>query len=359
VSKSDLLSAYRARIDSGQVEADPAQEHAAERLAALADALAHGRGLFGWGGGAAPKGIYLYGPVGRGKSMLMDLFYDHAPARRKRRVHFHEFMLEIHADIADLRAKKEGDPITPIADAVAKDAHLLCFDELHVTDIGDAMILGRLFERLFARGVVMVATSNRHPSALYKDGINRQLFLPFIDMIMERLDVLCIDGPRDYRLERLEAEPVWHTPLGPDAKAALDRAWRRLTFDSKPRPLKLDLRGRTLLLPCFAAGVARASFSELCGRPLGAEDYLSLAHAAHTLILDNVPRLSPENRSEAARFVTLIDALYETRTKLVASAEAEPNELYVAGEGAFEFERCASRLMEMRSRQYLSEARSA
>ncbi len=351
MSRSNLLAAYRANVAEGRFEHDDVQEAVAARLSDLARALKP-KGLFG--GKSQPRGLYIWGPVGRGKSMLMDLFFDAAPEKHKRRVHFHAFMLEIHKAITERRKKQEGDPIQPVADAVAKEARLLCFDEFHVTDIGDAMILGRLFERLFAKGVVVVATSNRKPSDLYLNGINRQLFLPFIDMLEKHLDVLTLAGPRDYRLERLEAEPVWHAPLGAEADAALDRAWTRLTMGAKQRPLELDLRGRMFKVPAFAAGVARASFEDLCAKPLGAEDYLALAQAVNTLILDRIPTLSPERRDVAKRFVTLVDALYETRTKLVASAAAQPQALYVQGDGAFEFERCVSRLMEMRSHSYLA-----
>ncbi|MET0546878.1 MAG: cell division protein ZapE, partial [Caulobacterales bacterium] len=323
MTRPELFSHYREHVDQGRFDHDPVQEEVAARLSELAESLVP-KGLFG-GRKAEPKGLYIWGPVGRGKSMLMDLFFDSAPEKKKRRVHFHAFMLEIHKAITERRKKQEGDPIQPVADAVAKEARLLCFDEFHVTDIGDAMILGRLFERFFAKGVIIVATSNRKPSDLYLNGINRQLFLPFIDMIEKQLDVLTLDGPRDYRLERLEAEPVWHAPLGAEADAALDRAWSRLTFGSKIRPLELDLRGRMFKVPAFAAGVARASFDDLCAKPLGAEDYLALAQSVNTLILDHVPILSADRRDVAKRFVTLIDALYETRTKLVASAAAQPD----------------------------------
>lgn len=320
----------------------------------------------GWKGGKSglfrkssppPKGLYLWGGVGTGKSLLMDLFHDAVNLKAKRRTHFHSFMQDVHARIARERETKKGEPLIAVADEIARETRLLCFDELQVTNVADAMILGRLFERLFEKGVVVIATSNRHPSELYKDGLNRQLFLPFIAMIKAKLDVMRLDSGRDYRLERLCAAPVYYTPLGAEADAAMDAAFARLTLGARPQSCTLTIQGRSLEISREAAGVARFGFAELCARPLGAADYLMLAETFHTILIDHVPVMSPAKRDEAARFVTLIDALYDTRAKLVMSAEAEPSGLYPDGDGAFEFERTASRLMEMRSLEYLAAER--
>lgn len=356
-----VVEQYRARVASGALSEDPAQTAAAERLSELARALTGWRPglksyLFGRPGPGL-RGLYLHGAVGRGKSMLMDLFFDEAPVAKKRRVHFHAFMEETHAAIAAARAERPGDPLPRVAKAIADRNWLLCFDELQITDIADAMIVGRLFTNLFERGVVVVTTSNRHPDDLYRDGLNRQLFTPFIDLIKHRLDLIELDAARDYRLERLARAPVWAAPLGPEASAAMDAHWRRLTAGQGERGEAIHVQGRTLRAPRTAAGAARFSFDDLCAQPLGAADYLALARAFHTVVVDDIPRLGPENRNEASRFVTLIDILYDTRTKLVASADAEPEELYPEGDGAFEFARTASRLHEMRSSDYLALAR--
>jgi cell division protein ZapE len=276
--------------------------------------------------------------------------------RKKRRVHFHEFMLARHAFLREARARGVGAEqlVAQAAKQVADEARLLCFDEVQVTDIADAMILGRLFERLFAEDVVIVCTSNRPPDELYKHGLNRQLFVPFIGLIKARLDLVRLAGPRDYRLERLMAAPVWYAPLGPAADDAMERAWARLTLGAHAQSVTLDVGGRPLRVAREAAGVARFSFEELCARPLGAADYLEIAERFHTVLLEHIPRLSPSMREEAARFRTLVDALYEAKVKLVASAETEPAALYPAGDQSFEFERTASRLMEMRSESYLA-----
>jgi cell division protein ZapE len=289
--------------------------------------------------------------------MLLDIFFEAAPVKLKRRVHFHEFMLARHAFMREVReAGQSGqDQLIALAEKqVADETNLLCFDEIQVTDIADAIILRRLFERLFAADVVIVATSNRAPDDLYKNGLNRQLFLPFISLIKARLDMIELAGPSDYRLQHLMAAPVYYAPLGPAADEAMDRAWSRLTHGASPHAITLDVGGRKLLVERQAAGVARLSFEELCARPLGAGDYIELAERFHTILLEHIPRLSPDKREEAARFRTLIDALYEAKTKLVASAEAEPAALYPKGEQSFEFERTASRLMEMRSETYLA-----
>lgn len=354
-----VLGAYRARVASGALTVDEPQLAAAQALDRLAEALrAYDRPrLF-----SRPRrrsGLYLWGPVGRGKSMLMDLFFEAAPVIVKRRVHFHDFMLEIHAAIAKARREHRGDPIRHVADEVARRALVLCFDELQVNDIADAMILGRLFEALFNRGVVVVATSNRPPDDLYSNGLNRQLFLPFIALLKRNVEVCPVMGARDYRLERLMAAPTWHAPLGPTADAAMDLAWERLTLGARPVAYRLSVRGRETELARTAAGCLRVGFEELCARPLGAADYLEIARVFHTVLLENIPVLSQAQRNEARRFVTLIDALYEARTKLVASAAAQPDALYPQGDGAFEFERTVSRLMEMRSADYLGLARAA
>ncbi len=358
-----ILKKYCDRVAAGDLVADPAQEAAAERLSVLARELGMPRSgvlsrLFG-SKTASVTGVYLHGGVGRGKSMLMDLFFDEVAIASKRRVHFHEFMLEIHDAVAQARDAGERDPIAVVARSVADDAALLCFDELHVTDIADAMILGRLFEALFARGVTMVATSNRPPEDLYKDGINRQLFLPFIDMLRANMDVHALDAARDYRLERLKGAEVWLHPLNPDAQAALDDLWRRIVCGDDERVVRLSVQGRVLVAERAAAGAARFTFEALCGRPLGAADYLALTRRFHTLVIENIPKLGAHNRNEAKRFVTLIDTLYEARVKLIASADAPPEALYPQGDGAFEFARTVSRLHEMGSVAYLAAARRA
>lgn len=366
-----VTARYQARVESGALNIDPAQADAAAKLDALAARLAAQRrpGLF-----SRPepvKGLYLWGGVGRGKSMLMDLFFAEAKTAPKRRVHFHEFMAEVHERLniwrkmdaqerrrSPWRVKAAGDdPIPPVAKQVAAEARLLCFDEFQVTQIADAMILGRLFAQLFQRGVTVVATSNRHPDDLYRDGINRQLFLPFIRELKDRCEVMELVSARDYRLDRLVEAPVWYKPLDGESSAALDRAWERLTLGAEAQHCVLTVKGRKLEVAREAAGVARFTFAELCARPLGPIDYLAIAGTFHTIILEGVPLLTPDRRNEAARFISLIDALYEAKVKLVASAEAEPDNLYPEGDGAFEFERTASRLFEMRSRDYLAEER--
>lgn len=360
---------YAQRLAAGLVLPDPAQAEAAAKLDALARALSASRGWFG--GGPKPRGLYIWGAVGRGKSMLMDLFFEAAPVKTKRRVHFHDFMLEAHAFIFEWRklspadkrkhpahVREAGDdPIAPAAKHIADRASLLCFDEFHVNQIADAMILGRLFEQLFDRGVTIVATSNRKPGDLYRDGVNRQLFLPFIKRLEDELDVIELKSARDYRLERLTAAPVYYSPLGKDADAAMNTAFARLTAGATPGPEMLDVQGRRLGVQKQAMGVARFSFEELCTKPLGAADYLTLARHYHTVLLDHVPKMGLDQRTWAARFVTLVDALYESKTKLVMSADAQPDDLYAAGDGAFEFQRTASRLHEMRSADYLAAER--
>ncbi len=364
-----------AKVASGALEADPVQRRAAGALDGMLARLAdfeRSNGFFArFRRSETPRGLYMWGGVGRGKSMLMDVFFRLAPVRAKRRVHFHAFMIDVHARIGRYRKMSESerrasphhrrgdgdDPIAPVARSIADDAALLCFDEFHVTDITDAMILARLFEALWEEEVVVVATSNRPPRDLYKNGLNRALFEPFIDMMGEHLEIFDFDGETDHRLRALTKAPVYYSPLGPETTAAMDAAWARITADAAMRPAEIAVQGRTLTIARTGSGAAREDFQALCGRPLGAADYLALAETFHTLVLDGVPAMTREDRNEAKRFVALIDALYETRTKLVMSADAEPGALYPAGDGAFEFERTVSRLVEMQSESYLAEAR--
>jgi cell division protein ZapE len=308
------------------------------------------------------RGAYLWGGVGRGKSMLMDLFHETLAIAEKRRVHFHAFMLEVHQRLREARQSEEGDPIAQVAEGIAEGVRCLAFDEMVVNNSADAMIMSRLFRALIVdEGVTVVTTSNRPPRDLYKDGLNREHFLPFITLIESALAVLELNGPVDYRLERLGGIDTWHVPLGDEATAQLREAFYRLT-DYPPEDAahvpsaELDLGGgRRLHVPKSLKGVAVFSFRRLCGEPRGAADYLAIAHAYHTVIVVGIPVMGPEMRNEAARFVTLIDALYENRVKLLAAAAAEPEGLYPAGDGRFEFERTVSRLMEMQSAEYLAE----
>ncbi len=365
---SGVLAEYDRLVADGELRRDPDQRAAAERLHALAtnlETLPEKPGLLGRLFGAKPpeppRGLYVWGAVGRGKSMLMDLFFSKVQVSPKRRIHFHEFMLDIHERIHRHRETSGEDPIPAVAGQVAASARLLCFDELQVTNVADAMILSRLFTALLDAGTTVVATSNRPPRDLYKNGLNRQLFLPFIDLLEARLDVLSLNGPTDYRLERLGGMPTYYVPNGPEATQALSEAFFRLTdFPVEDRahvPSEtIEVPGgRTLFVPKSLKGVAVFSFKRLCGQPLGAADYLAIARHFHTVILVGVPQLGPESRNEAARFVTLIDALYEYKVKLLVAADALPPDLYPAGDGAFEFERTVSRLMEMQSADYLAE----
>lgn len=357
-----VLGRYRALADAGALGADPAQESVARQLDALAASLSGRKPgtlarLFG-ARETAPRGLYIWGPVGRGKTMLMDLFFETVPAPRKRRAHFNEFMADVHTRIHAFKQAADGDPIGPVARDLAADAALLCFDEFMVTNIADAMILGRLFAALFKDGVVVVATSNVEPDRLYAGGLNRELFLPFIDLFKERLEVVRLDARTDFRLEKLAGEPVYLAPAGPPARAALDRIFTSLSGAARGAPAKLMVTGHAVDVPQAAGGVARFAFSDLCSKPLGPSDYMAIAHRYHTVIIDDIPVMNRERRDEALRFVALIDTFYDRRVKLIASAAAQPPELYRTqpdGGGAlFEFERTASRLIEMRSEAYLS-----
>nr|WP_295373454.1 cell division protein ZapE [uncultured Sphingosinicella sp.] len=360
-----VLDTYQALAASGELRPDEDQQRAVAILDRLArDYSTAGKPRF-WArltGSApkAPRGVYMWGGVGRGKSMLMDLAFETIDTSPKRRVHFHEFMLEVHERLRVERLRETGDPIPPLAQAIAAEARLLCFDEMVINNSADAMILSRLFSHLLAAGVTVVTTSNRPPRDLYKDGLNRELFLPFIDLVEKELDVVPLNGPTDYRLERLGGMPTWYVPNGPEATRALSEAFFRLTDFSVEDRAKVPSEdipvqgGRTLHVPKSLKGVAVFSFKRLCGEARGAPDYLAIARRYHTVILVGVPKLGPENRNEAARFVTLIDALYEHKVKLLAAADAQPAELYTQGTGAFEFERTASRLIEMQSQDYLA-----
>jgi cell division protein ZapE len=361
-------AAYDARLENGDLLADPAQARAVAALARLEADLENARPATFFRKPEPVRGVYLWGPVGRGKSALMDLFFEAAPVEKKRRVHFHVFMAQAHAlvnawrigDAAARQAKfgtsRGDDPVPPTADVIARGARLLCFDEFQVTDIADAMILGRLFEQLFARGVTVAATSNRAPDDLYRDGLNRQLFVPFIEMLKTRLEIVEVRGPRDYRLDRLRAAGVWFAPIDRDNEAGFDRLWAEMLGADIEVGATIEVFGRREHWPRAAGRLLRANFQSLCNEALGPNDYLAIAARFDTLFLEAVPRLRPEDRSAARRLATLIDALYEARTRLVVLAAAEPARLYPMGEGSFEFERAASRLEEMRSEAWLEAA---
>ena len=365
---SGLLARYDALIASGELRTDPDQRAAAERLDRLQrelEAPSPKKRLFARLTGAPasspePRGVYLWGGVGRGKSMLMDLFVETLAIPAKRRVHFHEFMLEVDRLIASERKAQRPDPLMAVALRMAGQVRCLAFDEMVVTNTADAAIMGRFFSALMEAGTVIVTTSNRPPSDLYKDGLNRSLFLPFIDLVERKMDVLSLNGPTDYRLERIGGLAMWHFPFGDAATAQVREAFFRLTDfdpdDAAHVPTgTLDLGGgRTLHVPKSLKGVGVFSFKKLCGENRGAADYLAIARAFHTVILVGIPRMGPENRNEAIRFTKLIDALYEHRVKLFVTAAAAPEQLYQAGDGAFEFERTVSRLNEMQSDEYMA-----
>jgi cell division protein ZapE len=370
-SPNSFRSHYQALVSSGAIEADPAQADAVEALAALDERLASykparkpslfGR-LFGDKDEAPLRGLYIHGEVGRGKTMLMDLFFQHSPVEHKRRAHFHEFMAEVHERIYGYRQQMsrgeipDGDVIALTAHATFDQAWLLCFDEFHVTDIADAMILGRLFSKLFELGTVVVATSNVAPEDLYKGGLNRALFLPFIAQISDHMDVLRLDARTDFRLEKLAGVSMWLVPSDHAAKAALDKAWGKMTGNAPCKARDIAIKGRVLRVPGSAHGVARFGFADICEQPLAASDYLRLAHDYHTILIDRIPVMDYGDRNAAKRFISLIDTLYDNAVKLMASAAADPVSLYLATEGveANEFKRTSSRLIEMSSESYLA-----
>ena len=370
-SSSSFRSHYQALVSSGAIEADPAQADAVEAFAALDERLANYKpvrkqGLFGRLFGdkdePPPRGVYVHGEVGRGKTMLMDMFFQHSPTKHKRRAHFHEFMAEVHERIYGYRQNiargeiADGDVIARTAHAIFDQAWLLCFDGFHVTDIADAMILGRLFSKLFELGTVVVATSNVAPEDLYKGGLNRALFLPFIKQIADHMDVLRLDARTDFRLEKLAGVNMWLVPSDRSAAAALDKAWGRMTGNAPCKGRDIAIKGRVLRVPCSAHGVARFAFAELCEQPLAASDYLRLAHDYHTILIDRIPVMDYAERNAAKRFISLIDTLYDNAVKLMASAAADPVSLYLATDGneANEFKRTSSRLIEMSSESYLA-----
>ena len=375
---SSVATCYDANVAAGRIERDEAQIAIVEKMTRLEQRVLEHRParnssalawLFASRERAQPpiKGLYVYGEVGRGKTMLMDLFFESSPVERKRRAHFHEFMLDVHERIYLIRQKMKAgeyagdDPVRLVAAELAEEAWLLCFDEFHVTDIADAMILGRLFARLFERDVVVVATANVPPDELYKDGLNRALFVPFIAMLNARMDLVRLAARTDFRLEKLAGQPVWYVPDDARADAALDQAWRRLTGGEHGSAREITLRGRSIHVPRAFMGVARFSFHDLCEQPLAAADYLRIAREFHTIIIDHVPAMTYDNRDAAKRFIILIDTLYDMNVKLIASAATAPEALYIADEGfeAREFKRTASRLIEMRSQPYLARPHGA
>jgi cell division protein ZapE len=362
-----LLERYRRLQAEGRVAPDSAQALAVEKLQILTNRLAHYNppartdffSFFTRRRGEVPKGLYIFGAVGRGKTMLMDLFHQTVTIGQKRRAHFHEFMADVHVRLATARQEAKEDPILSVARAIAAEARLLCLDELFVVDIADATILYRLFGALFDAGTVVVITSNTHPRDLYKNGRNRDLFLPFIDLVEENMELLQLEAARDYRLEQLANSALYFCPADAAAKAEMDALWRRLTFGEPSRQEVLTVLGHELPVPAASFGAARFPFAGLFEQPLGAQDYIALTRRYHTIFVDGIPVLGRAQRDAARRFITFIDTLYDHRTGFVASADAEPNGLYRAGDGAEHFERTASRLIEMRTAEYLSKALKA
>lgn len=368
---SRIRTAYDRRLADGRLTPDPSQVVVVEALSRLEKDLRKKAPLGGLFGQTEVRGVYLWGPPGRGKSILMDLFYACAPEPRKTRAHFHAFMARVHDLIGQWRKggaktrkavfgqSKGDDPIRPVAELIASEARLLCFDELQVTDIADALILGRLFEALFEQNVVLAVTSNRAPDQLYLNGINRELFVPFIDLIEEKCVVVSVSGTHDWRLDRLMGDRAWFTPADADARAGFEALWADLKGDQAECPAHLKVQGREVVIERTDGGLARATFDQLCGTALGPQDYLAMAERFHTLFVEDVPVLGPASQQEARRFVTLIDALYEAGTRLVVLAEAGPGALYQKGVGAFEFERTVSRLNEMSGAEWLARERTS
>jgi cell division protein ZapE len=368
---TSFLAHYQSLVASGAIDPDPGQAEAADAFANLEQRLASykpvrkqgllGR-LFADKENGSPRGLYVHGEVGRGKTMLMDLFFQQSPIAHKRRAHFHEFMADVHERIYGYRQNiargeiADADVIALTAQAIFDEAWLLCFDEFHVTDIADAMILGRLFSKLFELGTVVVATSNVAPDDLYKGGLNRALFVPFIAQIERHMDVLRLDARTDFRLEKLAGVKMWLVPADRAADIALDKAWAKMTGNAPCKPRDIAIKGRVLHVPCASHGVARFSFRDLCEMPLAASDYLRLAHDYHTIMIDHIPVMDFSERNAAKRFIALIDTLYDNAVKLMASAAADPVSLYLATEGyeANEFKRTSSRLIEMSSESYLA-----
>ncbi len=377
----DKVSAYpehgvtdklMAKVAAGEMQPDPLQAAMAQRFDVLLEAIqaqrpARKSSALGWlfatrkpEKSAVPRGLYIHGGVGRGKTMLMDLFFSLVPIKRKRRAHFHEFMADVHDRIHQHRQKlkngetKQADPVPPVAEALIAEARLLCFDEFSVTDIADAMILSRLFSELFARGCILVATSNVEPDNLYKDGLNRGLFLPFVDLLKKHVDIVALDSGTDYRLEKDEGLPVFRHPLGAEADRAMDKAWERETAGAKAAPATIGFRGRKIAVPAAAGRAARFSFADLCEKPMGAADYLAVLQRYDTIFLDHIPLLGPDRRNETKRFINLVDTIYDHGARLFASAAAAPESLLVAKKGTegFEFDRTVSRLIEIRSVEY-------
>ncbi|MGI2034867.1 cell division protein ZapE [Rhizobium panacihumi] len=357
---------------AGKLQADAAQLEVAARLDHVLSSLrdmrpAKKKSALGWlfARGAKPqhiRGLYVYGSVGRGKTMLMDMFFAKAPVERKRRLHFHEFMADVHGRIHEHRQKlkngetKQADPVPPVAAALFAEAELLCFDEFTVTDIADAMILGRLFTELFSLGCVLIATSNVEPQNLYREGLNRSLFLPFIALLQENVDVITLDSPTDYRMEKLASLPVYMTPADAHADAAMEAAWHHITDGAKSAPDEIPMKGRSIHVPIAAGRAARFNFADLCERPLGASDFLAIADRYDAIFIEHIPKLNPERRNETKRFITLVDALYDKSVRLYATAAAPAEDLLTERRGTegFEFDRTVSRLFEMRSPDYLA-----